>query len=126
VFDANNLAMPCQYCSTNPLLAASCVKEYTHNQQTPPPQTNTDADRMKEYVDLYQRTYPNAAMDHILAYLNTRPWNTTTTAMMQQPVVPQTMGQPMAAENAQNGGYICSTTYNGGYSVGNGTYYPNI
>jgi hypothetical protein len=126
VFDANNLALPCQHCSTDPIKAANCIKEYTQNQQTPPPQSNTDGHRMKEYVDYYERINPNATMDDILAYLNTRPWNTMATATMQQPVLQQTMAQPMVAENAQNGGYIWSTTYNGGYSVGNGTsYYPS-
>jgi hypothetical protein len=120
------LAIPCQHCSTDPLKAATCVKEYTNNQQTPPPQSNTGGNGIKDYVDLYERSYPNATMDDILAYLNTRPWNGTATATMQQPVVQQTMGQPMVAENAQNGGFMWTSTYNGGYAVGNGTsYYPN-
>ena len=65
MFDANNLAMPCQHCSTDPLKAANCIKEYTNNQQTPPPQSNTGGSRMKDYVELYERTYPNATMDDI-------------------------------------------------------------
>jgi hypothetical protein len=79
---------------------------------------------MKDYVDAYERAYPSATMDDILAYLNTRPWNTQVAATMQQPVVQQTMAQPMVADNAQNG-YMYTTTYNGGYAFGNGTpYYP--
>ena len=72
--------------------------------------------RMRDYVDAYERSCPNATLDEVLAYLSTRPW----AAQQQQPVAQPTM----VADNAQNG-YLWTATYGTGFA-GNGTtsYFP--